>query len=439
MSEQNLNPTPEIMSPKGPSIFDVNKITVKKLLIKFFIFAVGILLIILIILVLAKTFQNAKPEEKKVETQKKDESVIPNKKISTYKIYNSPTEAVTSFIYHGEPSTVFSSHTAYYLSADNRLMGLPFFVSAESLLGKSWCNGMGKNPFNLSYEQTTAYCLENISGKEVIVKKLDIKSREYKEYTFAGGSDLFTDGGSSNVISSRDGDTALIYSPSGAFIFDSVSSNLYKTELPLNLSFQKAIHISNVELALISSTNKVYRVNFSNRKSGIFDVNFIGLTDEQLTKGLKTARLSKDGRRIIFTISDILEVLPADKNVNYQSIVAYNIDLYNSKVSDELAYDEKFLVSCKYLISEKYCLYRGTEEIANQKKNEELLMKEFDGNLISILKTPYVDSFRIKVNTISGLTNFAFIKSPLYLDSEKFIWVTYSYNAPDKSLKPLTY
>lgn len=439
MSEENLNPTPEIMSPKGPSIFDVNKITIKKLLIKFFILAAGILLIILIILVLAKTFQNTKPEEKKTQTEKKDESVIPNKKIGTYKIYNSPVEAITSFIYQGEPDTVFSSHTAYYLSADNRLIGLPFFISAESLLGKSWCQGNGKNAFNLSYEQTTAYCLENVSGKEIILRKLDIKNREYKEYAFASSSDLFSDGGSSNVVSSRDGDTALIYSPAGAFIFDSVSGNLYKTQLPLNLSLQKAVHISNVELALISSTNKLYRVNFSNRKSGIFDVNFIGLTDEQLTKGLKTARLSKDGRRIIFTISDVIEALPKDLNVNYQSIVAYNVDLYNSKVSDELAYDEKFLASCKFLISEKFCIYRLVSEEATQKKSEELFAKEFNGDLVSILKIPYVDSVRIKVNTVSGLSNFAFIKSPLYLEADKFMWVNYSYNASDKSLKPLTY
>lgn len=440
-------PTPTPAPEVGPIFPAPEEKPVKKfsfkLILKLFIALVVLGVLGVFGLYAASMLQkNGTPEEVKVE-EKKDESVISPKNVASYRINSPALEPVMSFIYYGEPTSFFSSNTAYFLDKDNRLVGLPFFVSADNSGGRAWCQGGGKSAFNISADQSASYCLENISGRNIVIRRLDLKSREYKEYMFEGSSDLFSESKLSRVISSRDGDTAFIYSQAGAFIFEAVSGNLFKVDLPTSLEIIKSVNISNVEAALVTAENKVYRINFSNRRGGVFDVNFIGLSPEQLSKGLKTARLSKDGRRIIFTISDAIESLPADGNINYQSIVAYNIDLGTSKVSDELSYEEKFFVSCKYLVGNKFCVYRNREGEAGRNLMEALYYREFDQPLVAILKVKGIqEGYRMKVETVWGNSNYFFVKSPNFFepnDEKKFTWVAYTFNTTDKVLRPISY
>ncbi len=383
-----------------------------------------------------------KPPETPLVAESEDGKVINTQKIYSYKVQLPQLDPVASFIYFGDATSLFSPFNVYYLTKENRLLATPFFVSAINSAGRPWCFGQGKDPLTVSLSQDSFVCFENISNKDVIVRRLDLKGREYKEYFFSSKREIFGDSKFSRVVVSRDADAALIYSTAGAFIFESKTGTLNKIDLPGNLEIIKAVSLSNTESALITANNKIYRVNFSSNAGGIFDINFISLSNEQLASGLPTARLSKDGRRIIFTISSPIEEISGEPN--YQSVIAYNIDLVTAKLSDELNYDEKFLVSCKNLSANKYCFYKSITGEAGS-KTEVVYMKEYDLPLTEVVKAKAKEDkeFRIILNLIPANGNYIVLKAPSFFvdprDNNIFTWVVYTYNIQKKELKPLTY
>lgn len=389
------------------------------------------------------------PKKTPVEETKKEEktqvNIVSPKSTVSYKIKTPQVDTTNSFIYSGDPAFgIFSPLTAYFLTKDNQMLPASFFVSAANSGGKAWCFGEGKDLFVVSQSQNAYFCLENTDGKIIAIKRLSLIGQEFKEYTFASNFDLFSDSRFSKVISSRDGDSALIYSPSGAFVFESASGNLFKMDLPLNLEITKVLHLSNTESAFITGANSIYRVNFSNHRGGLFGVNFtgFGFTQDQLKTGLMTARLSKDSRRIVFTISDLIETLPADKSLNFQPIKAYNIDLSTAKVSDELNYEERFLVSCKFPLGNRFCLYKYKEEIPGQPTYDVLYLKEFDKDLVSAAKTPRTEDkfMSILPMSIDSNSNYFFVRMKTFPDPKKLdqsFWINYIYDTSSNKLSQL--
>lgn len=390
--------------------------------------------------------QGPKPDDTGGDVKPQDTSVIQASLVRTYKLEMPREEAVTSFLYFGEQTTVFTPLTAYTLTKGNQLIATPLYVSLTAQNANPWCEGYGKDKMPLSTDQKVSFCLENIDGKNIKIRKADIKKNEYKEFTFGlKDKDLFATTRTSRVIASRDGDSAIIYSPVGAYVLETISGALYKIELPQNLDIVKVVNLSNVEVALITFGNKIYRVNYSSRQGGLFEVNFTGTPQDRLADGLKTARLSKDGRKIVFTISGAIENLPKETDINYQSVVAYNIDLNTAKVADELGYEEKFLLSCKYLVSDKHCLYKNTEE-KDRTTESVVYAREFDKPVNEVIRVASGRSGSpIKLDVNASSQSYTFIKAPLnYLTigpnpKESSVWLTYFYNADNKSLVPLVY
>ncbi|MEK7595745.1 MAG: hypothetical protein AAB443_04145 [Patescibacteria group bacterium] len=409
-------------------------------------FVILILLVGGVLLLASSIFRPPEKKEEIKEEIKKDVTTINPTKIITYRIKSLPIDSVFSFIHIGQATARYSPLTAYNLTNENKIFTQALSLLASSQESRGTCFADGENPLTFSQDRLATYCLEARTPKELIIKKIDLKTKDYKEFIFETDFELFSLSPSSRVISSRDGDQALIYSSFGTYILESSSGNLYKMDFPSNLSITKTINISNVEAAFITDINKIYRVNFSNHKGGIFDVNFIGLTQENLRKGLETTRLAKDGRRLVFTISDKIEELPPDKNPNYQAVVAYNIDLATAKISDELNYEEKFLVSCKNLMGSKYCVYKSLELNKDSGRYiESYVLKEFDLPFVEIAKfLNRSDKYTSHLQTFDYNQDFMFLETLIYedpnrLDETLAKQTVFVYKTAAKKLQALSY
>lgn len=421
---------------------EVKKKSHKKLLVISLISLVFITGLFYIGYLIAKSLSHKTEQLTETPKGEKKENLISPSSIRTYKIELPSVNSVASFIYFGNPTSLFNPLNAYFLTEDNKVVGVPFYVSATNSYGNPWCFGLGKDQNTVSYDQNSMYCVESVNDKELIVRRLDLRGREYKEFTFSQENGLFSAGQNARVIASRDGDTAFIYSSFGAYIFESTSGNLFPIDMPSNVEILKPVYLSNVEAAFITTTNKIYRINFSSHKGGLFDVNFSGLDNTKLTKGLKTARLSKDSRRIIFTISDLTDEIQAATSPDYQTVIAYNIALDGGKVFDELDREEKFLVSCKNLVDNKYCLYKSL--IGEEKNKQEFLyLKEYDLPLVEVAKAKSLNNeYKIATYSIIANPNYFFVKVPIFNNpqkAEEFSWNAYSYNTTTKTLKPLAF
>ncbi len=435
-----------------PDIIDQQaEIVSKKRLNKKYVFMLGggVLLLLLVVAAVFVFISRPKTPAKQnpdSNTTQKEETVIPSSQTKTYKLEMPMDEAVNSFIYFGQQTSVFSPLTAYTLTKGNRLISTPLSISASAQNGNPWCEGMGKSKDNLSHDQKAVICLENVDNRSIKIRKVDLRKNEYKEFDFAlKGKDLFLEARTARVVASRDGDSAIIYSPAGAFVFEAVTGNLHKLEIPLNLDITKAVNISNVEVALITFDNKLFRVNYSSKRGGVFEINFTGTPLDKLTYGLSTARLSKDGKKIVYTITDKFDVFPTGGDINYPGIVAYNIDLNSAKVADELSYEEKFLLTCTNLVSDKYCVYKNTEKSATDKGDDKVLyIREFDKPITELVRIKNGKLTTEAQLEIAASTNgYVFVKAPFNYtnleDKKEGMPITYFFNAENKSLVPLSY
>ncbi|MBI4091432.1 hypothetical protein HY419_01620 [candidate division WWE3 bacterium] len=421
------------------------KLPTKKLLIA--VVTLVLLTVLAVVAVLAKGLITGQPKKEPPIEETKIEPLIKADKILSYRIQLPKTDVITSFIYYGEPSlSLFTPLNVYTLDKNFKLSVTPFSIAAQNKDGRPWCLGNGLSKFTISKDQKASYCLEMFNNSEIAVRKLDLKSNEYKEFYFKQDGELLSDARTSRVISSRDGDSAFIYSPVGAFAFESQKGELYYVDFPPNLEITNVVALSNTETAIVTDSNKIFRINFSNHKGGVFDVNFIGIGNEDLKKGLATLRLSKDSRRLVFTISDQIENLPAMGNEpSYQAVVAYNIDLNTSKVSDELNYEEKLLVSCKNPIGDKYCLY-GMLQVGEEKNKtqEALYIKEHNNPLETVVTIYNNDKVNKKIRFEASDENsdYFFVQTPSVKDPKSQL-ETYPriqvYSAKEKKLIPLDY
>src|SRR3989344_9074767 len=389
--------------------------------------------------------QNNKTKKTEEENKSVQEGVLSPKKTSRYKIESSFGNSPLSFLYTGGENSLFTPLTAYYLTPDNKLFKNSFGVNSVNSNGKPWCFKEGRYSFSSSQDNKVVFCLEHKSDKDIILRKTDLKGNEYKEYEFTEDKNLFTDSILSRVISSQDGDSALIYSPAGAFVFEPIAERLFKKNLPSDHEIINVVHIGSSESALITADNKIYRLNFSNHQGGVFNVDFASVDRSKLNEALKTARLSKDSRKIVFTVSVKISDLPSD-NVppNFQSVIAYNIDLNSTKLSDELDYEERFRLSCQNLLGNKYCLYKSFIE-EDKVRYEKLYIKDFESSLKEIIKVRTVlnEGHKIETYLPSQNPNFLFVKAPYFYGTDKFnnefFFVIYVYNTGSGKLWPLSY
>ena len=376
-------------------------------------------------------------EEKVVEKTEKEATLTPS--FSNEFAIDAPSaNSVFSFVYIGEPKPHFNPLNAYFFLNDNKLLGTPFNISAYQNPSTEWCFGRGRDTKVASRDASSFYCLQNIDSKNIILRWLDLKGQKFKEFGFMSQSDIFSNASTSAVVSSRDGDSAFIYSPSGAFVFEVVSGSLFRVDLPLNLKFVNALHLSNTEVALITDANKIYRLNFSNHQGGVFDVNFIGLENDKLARALQDARLSKDGRRIIFSTTEPFTVLNLDGSApNPQEVVAYNIDIASGKVSDEFSVEERFISSCANRVGDKYCLFESKAE-GEKKFDESLFIKAFDSGLTAVAKVGLQEKngFSITIQTVPANSAYFFVSFNLPGTS---LSTTQVYSTAENSLKPLNY
>ncbi len=110
-----------------------------------------------------------------------DRNVLSPKTTYSYKVNTPPYDPLMSFVYFGNSITLFNPLNLYYLTKDFTLIGVPFFVSATNSNGKPWCFGDGKDPMIMSLDQNSFFCLENQDNKNIVLRRLDLRGRDYKE------------------------------------------------------------------------------------------------------------------------------------------------------------------------------------------------------------------------------------------------------------------